>query len=119
MIGEMIQTPTGMYLRCARQSGPISSERDVLDLLAYSEGMDSNRILLEEKYLHPAFFDLKTGLAGAIFQKFADYRVKAAIVVDLDGIPSARFHELVLECNRGNQIHFFKDVAQAERWLTA
>jgi hypothetical protein len=119
MIGEVIQTSTGRYLRCVRQSDPISSERDVLDLLASSEDMESNRILLEEEYLHPTFFDLKTGLAGAIFQKFADYRVKAAVVADLDRIPSARFQELVLECNRGNQIHFFQDMAEAEEWLTA
>jgi hypothetical protein len=81
--------------------------------------MESNRILLEEEYLPPAFFDLKTGLAGAIFQKFANYRVKAAIVADLDRIRSARFQELVLECNRGNQIHFFQNIAEAEEWLTA
>lgn len=119
MIGEVIQTQGGRYLRCARQSDPISSEQDLLELLAFSDGMDSNRILLEEEYLHPAFFDLKTGLAGGIFQKFANYRVKAAVVANLDGIPGARFQELVLECNRGHQIHFFKDMAQAEEWLTA
>jgi hypothetical protein len=119
MIGEIIKTPTGMYLRCARQSAPITSEKEVLELLAASVGMESNRVMLEEEYLHPAFFELKTGLAGAIFQKFATYRVKAAVVANLEGIKSARFQELVRECNRGTQIHFFEDVAQAEIWLTA
>lgn len=119
MLGEVIETPAGSYLRCARQSSAISNERDVLELLAHSESMESNRLLLEEEYLHPAFFDLKTGLAGAILQKFANYRVKAAIVANLEGIQSTRFQELVRECNRGNQVHFFEDMAQAEMWLTA
>mgnify|MGYP001818629765 CR=1 FL=1 len=119
VIGEVIEIPAGKYLRCAQPGAKISSEQDILDLLAYSEGMESNRILLEEAYLHPNFFDLSTGLAGDIFHKLSTYHVKAAIVADLDGIKSERFRELVGECNRGNQTNFFSEVALAERWLTA
>ncbi len=119
MIGQVVHTPAGGYVRCAAQSGIISGEQDILDLLSYCHELDANRVLLDEAHLAPNFFDLKTGLAGAIFQKFANYHVKAAIVADLAAIASPRFRELVYECNKGGQVRFFDDVAPAEQWLTA
>jgi PadR family transcriptional regulator AphA len=118
VFGEVIETPSGAYVRCGAQSGLVADERDVLDLLACCGDIDSNRVLIEEKHLHPSFFDLKTGLAGAVLQKFATYYVRAAIVVDLERISSARFRELISECNKGEQVRFFGDVLQAEEWLT-
>lgn len=118
MIGKIIETTTGKYVRCASESDVISEEQDILDLLAHCSEIQSSQVMLDEKHLHPDFFDLKTGLAGAIFHKLSTYHVKAAIVADLDGIKSERFHELIYECNKGNQINFFSDFAVAERWLT-
>jgi PadR family transcriptional regulator, regulatory protein AphA len=118
MNGKLVQTPAGGYVCCADQSGVIASEQDVLDLLACCSDIDSNRILLDEGHLPPDFFDLKTGLAGAILQKFANYYVKAAIVVNLEGIASPRFRELIYECNKGDQVRFFDGRVQAEEWLT-
>ena len=117
MNGEVIQTATGTYVRCARLSEQVSKNQDVLDLLAYCGEAESNKILLDEEHLHPDFFDLKTGLARAIFQKFSTYHVKAAIIIDLDGIRNERFQELIYECNKGNQINFFHDISEAEEWL--
>jgi PadR family transcriptional regulator AphA len=119
MLGEVVQTSTGAYVRCALGSGIITQEQDLSDLLACCGELDSNRILLEEAHLHPDFFDLSTGLAGAVLQRFANYYVKAAIVADLDGIKSQRFRELIGECNRGDQFHFFRGLAQTEQWLVA
>jgi len=119
MIGEVVQTTTGEYVRCAAESDMISKEQDILDLLAYCAETESNRIMLDEEHLHPAFFDLKTGLAGDIFHKLSTYHVKTAIVADLDGIKSERFQELIYECNKGNQINFFNHITSAETWLTA
>lgn len=119
MLGEIVQTPTGSYVRCAASNSVISREQDVLDLLTCCGEIDSNRILLEEAHLHPNFFDLSTGLAGAILGKLAIYHVKTAIVADLDGIQSQRFQELIRESNRGDQVNFFRSLAPAEQWLTA
>ena len=119
MFGEVVRTPAGAYVRCAPQGGIISQEQDLLDLLACCGELDSNRVLLDEVHLHPDFFDLSTGLAGVVLQKFANYHVKAAIVADLDGIKSKRFRELAGECNRSDQFHFFRSLAEAEQWLTA
>ncbi len=119
MIGEVVQTPTGEYVRCVPQSGILTSEADVLDLLAECYGIESSRILLDEEHLHPEFFDLSSGLAGALFHKLSVYQVRVAIVADLAGIKSQRFRELIHECNQGDDIHFFDHESQAEQWLTA
>ena len=117
-MGKVIETSTSEYARCASDSFVISNEQDLLDLLAYCSGMEPNRIMLDEEHLHPDFFNLKTGLAGDLFNKLTTYHVKTAIVADLDSIESERFQELIYECNKGSQINFFDNVASAEKWLT-
>jgi PadR family transcriptional regulator AphA len=118
MIGQVVETPSGGYVRCAPQDGVIAREQDVLDLLACCGDIESNRVLIDEGHLSPDFFDLKTGLAGAVLQKFANYYVRAAFVVNLSGIKSQRFQELMYECNKGGEVRFFDDAEQAEVWLT-
>lgn len=116
MTGEVVRTPSGGYVRCA--SGVVASDHDVLTLFESSFELDSARILLDQAHLAPEFFDLKTGLLGAIFLKLTNYQVRTAIVAELATIPSQRFHEMVSELRRGKQIRFFEDVGEAERWLT-
>ncbi|MBK8987526.1 MAG: DUF4180 domain-containing protein [Chloroflexi bacterium] len=108
---------TAVYVSPTAQDPIIASGGDVLDLLANSVHTQSQKLLLDEAHLAPAFFDLSSGLAGEVFLKLTNYRIKTAFVVNLAAIPSPRFHELVYECNRGNQIHFFTDRAAAEQWL--
>jgi len=74
-------------------------------------------LLLSEGALHPDFFDLSSGLAGEISMKLTTYRVKTAIVVDLESIPSLRFREWAGECNRGREICFCANLKETEAWL--
>ena len=106
------------YVRSAG-SQKIENERDILDILGYCGEIHSNRIMLLEQQLSDEFFRLSTGLLGAVFQKLSNYRVKTAIVISFENIRSARFSELIYEINHGNQIRFFKDITNAEQWLTA
>ncbi|MCP4427502.1 MAG: DUF4180 domain-containing protein [Chloroflexi bacterium] len=114
---KLVTTTHNNYVRCAPDSSPISSDQDVLDLLAYCTDPSGSRLLLESRFLHPDFFDLSTKLAGAILLKLSAYRVKTAIVADLSVIPSQRFQEMVRESNRGSQINYFESVKDAEEWL--
>ena len=118
MYGEVVNTTTGSYVRCAADDGQVSSEADVLDLMGACYAIDGNRLLLDEKHLHPDFFDLKTGLAGAVFLKLTNYQAKTAVFANLATIKSERFQELIYETNKGALIHFFDDLATAEKWLT-
>lgn len=110
-----MRTAAGAYVRCAE--GTVASDRDVLELFERCFELDSARILLEQPHLAPEFFDLRTGLLGAIFLKLTNYRVRTAIVADLAAIESERFHEMVGELRRGTQIRFFESRAEAEAWL--
>ncbi|MBE2198383.1 MAG: DUF4180 domain-containing protein [Anaerolinea sp.] len=117
VIGEVVQTERGSYVRCAPDSGVVASDRDLLTLLECSYELEANRILLTAVQLHPDFFDLSTGLAGSLFVKLTNYRVQTAIVADLFAIKSQRFQELIRESNRRGQIRYFNTVAEAEAWL--
>lgn len=107
------------FIECIPGEILIRNERDVLDLVGLCGENDSNRVLLHESNLSEDFFDLKTGLAGAMFQKFSNYAMKAVAVVNFKNIKSERFKELMSESNKGNQFHFYSDRDTAEKWLVA
>jgi|SRR5690554_3758300 len=64
------------------EANVINKVEDGIDLLGnlYYQGFD--RIIIYEKNIIPVFFNLKTGIAGEILQKFSNYRVQLAIVGD-------------------------------------
>lgn len=108
---KFVACPTGLLL--------VKTEQDILDLLAFCGENDTNLILFHADNFIAEFYDLKSGLAGTVLQKFSNYHIKSAIVVDFSKITSQRFRELILECNRGQQLRFFKNVSLAIEWLTA
>jgi hypothetical protein len=116
IFGEIVRTGGGAYL----QPGPgevISSQAEVLELLARCSEAGTDRLLFPEGNLAADFFDLSTGLAGEIALKLSTYRIRAAIVVDLDALPSQRFREWAGECNRGNELYFNSREQDAVQWL--
>lgn len=84
---------------------------------ALSDGMANGHLLLDERDLAPAFFDLRTGLAGEMFQKFVNYRVPLALVVADVTVHGERFTELAREHRSHPLVRVFPDRAQAEDWL--
>ena len=95
----------------------IRNEQDILELIAVCAENNIYNVILYEGNFSPEFFDLKTKLAGALFQKFANYHLRGAGIISLKKIKSERFKELIFECNRGNLFRFFEDKAAAESWL--
>ncbi len=109
---------SGSYIECEPGGLIIQTEQDILELIAVCGEYETNNIMFYEENLSPAFFDLKTKLAGTLFQKFANYHVRGAAVISFGGIESERFKELVFECNRGQLFRFFEKKATAAAWLT-
>jgi hypothetical protein len=105
------------YIEISPSQSFISSERDVLELFADSYEYNTSLFLLYESNFHPDLFDLKTGLAGAVFQKFAVYHARAAVVLDLGEKKNKRFEEYMYESNQGNQVRYFTDREKAVDWL--
>ena len=92
------------YLECSAESLRIASERDALDVVALCGEHLTEQLLLDGDCLHPDFFELKTGLAGAV-------------LLPPERIGSGRFAEFVRETNTGNQFRVFSNVAEAVSWL--
>lgn len=93
----------------------IRSLDDISDALSAS--MDRGGLLLDESEIAPAFFDLKTGLAGEVLQKFTNYRARLAIVLFDESAHGSRFSELVYEHRTHPCVRFFESAQDARRWL--
>ncbi|KIL40056.1 cytoplasmic protein [Gordoniibacillus kamchatkensis] len=96
----------------------LSDVQGALDLMAtinYSH--DCNKILIHKSNVTEDFFELKTGLAGEILQKYVNYNVKLAIVGDFEEYSSKSLKDFIYECNKGKQAFFVKDKQDALRAL--
>lgn len=95
----------------------IHNTEDGLDLLGnlYYQGFD--KIILHAHHLVPAFFDLKTGIAGEILQKFSNYRVQLAIVGDFKQYNSKSLNDFMFESNKQKHILFVETTEQAKLLL--
>ncbi len=117
MQADIVETEGGRYVEGRPGALLLREEADALDLLAECGQAGTRRVLLHAENLGPDFFELRTGFAGTVLQKFSNYSIRAALLVDPAGIRSQRFRELMLECGRGGDIRFFEDRGTAERWL--
>ena len=73
----------------------IHTASDIPDALTHS--IDKGGLILDESQLSADFFDLRTGLAGEVLQKFTQYRALLAIVVTDPHAHGSRFGELIHE----------------------
>ena len=97
--------------------GPaISSGADVVELM-YGDGADWLAVPVTR--LDPVFFDLRSGLAGDIVQKCANYRIGLAVVGDISGhvAASEALSAFVTESNRGRHTWFVADEAELRQRL--
>lgn len=67
---------------------------------------DVRSFIIEEHNLPAAFFDLKTGVAGDILQKFSNYQFKLAIICDLNKYKSKSLSDFIRESNRIGRVIF-------------
>jgi len=96
----------------------INDAQAALDLMADASYYQASCIILSEVNLQPAFFELRTGIAGEILQKFSQYSVKLAIIGEFEKYKSNSLKAFILESNRGNQIFFVPDRDTAIARLT-
>ncbi|WES99229.1 DUF4180 domain-containing protein [Chryseobacterium arthrosphaerae] len=91
----------------------IQSAQDGLDLMGnvYYQGFD--KVILHEKNITPEFFDLKTGIAGEILQKFSNYRIGLAIVGDFSKYESKSIKDFIFESNTTKHVNFVGTLEEA------
>jgi len=95
----------------------ITNAEEALQILADLYYQECDGIILHEKNISPDFFDLKTGLAGEILQKFSNYRMRLAIVGDFSKYPGQSIKDFIFESNKGRHINFLASVAEAKEKL--
>ena len=88
---------------------------DALDLIGNCGYQGATAIIVQQHQLHPDFFDLKTGLAGDILQKFSTYTMKLAIIGDFSKYESKSLKDFIYESNKGGRINFVSNIEEAKK----
>ena len=70
-------------------------------------------LIVQKKNVHPDFFDLATGVAGEICQKFVNYQCQLAIVGDYSEITSKSLRDFIFESNRRANVFFPESIETA------
>ena len=98
---------------CAVDGPTVHGDRDAVDLIGHAMQEGAGLVVVPVARLDPRFFELRTGVAGDVVGKFASYRIRLAIVGDIQQHVrrSAALQALVRESNRGDQLWFVEDLA--------
>lgn len=91
----------------------ISETQDVLDLMADCHYNQARSLIVYKHNITPDFFDLKTGIAGEILQKFSTYDFRLAIVGNFSGITSKSLRDFIYESNKLKRINFVGSIEEA------
>lgn len=81
--------------------------QEAIDLLATIDYYDNcKKIAFYKEAIPEKLYDLKTGFAGEVLQKFVQYHNQVAIIGDFSKYKSKAFLDFRYECNNGKQIFF-------------
>jgi hypothetical protein len=95
-------------LACGPDGPALDGERAALDLIGEAYGQHADVVAVPVRRLPDDFFTLRTGLAGALVQKFVNYQLRLAVVGDITAhvARSDALRDFVREANRGVQVWF-------------
>lgn len=101
---------------CTEEGPVLRDDRDAVDVIAQALAEDAELVVLPVARLDERFFDLSTGIAGQILQKFVSYQRRLAIVGDISRHleRSDALRALVRESNRGRHAWFVADLAELD-----
>lgn len=91
----------------------INNPEEGLQLLVDLYYQDFDKIAIHQKNITPAFFDLKTGIAGELLQKCSNYRMQLAIIGDFSQYPGKSIKDFIYESNKGKLVNFLGSIQEA------
>jgi hypothetical protein len=121
MTAELVER-NGDRLLFVEPTGPLLGKtQDLLDLIEEGLQQKARVIVVPVARLDPAFFQLRSGLAGEFVQKIVNYRFKLAVIGDISArvAESNALRDFVRECNRGGSIFFLPDIDALDAKLSA
>lgn len=90
----------------------IRNAQDALELLMNCNYSGTRKILIQETNLQAEFFDLRTGVAGEILQKFSTYDGYVAIVGEFTKYTSKSLKDFIFESNKQGRVNFVSTKAE-------
>jgi hypothetical protein len=101
-------------LECSSERAQCRTDRDAVELIGAAWEHRASFLVIPIERLADDFFRLRTGVAGAIVQKFVNYRMRVAIAGDISRHvnESSAFRDFVVEANRGDQVWFVANIEE-------
>jgi len=81
------------------------------------QAYDCSNIVVNKGMIIEDFFNLSSGVAGDIAQKFVNYGIRLAVVGDFSRYPSKSLHDFIYESNKGRHLYFVSDEEEAIKKL--
>lgn len=116
---RLVEYQGKLIVECDPDAVCLRDEQDSLDLVGACGEAHTPRLLVYAGNLTPDFYDLSSGVAGAILLKFANYRIKVAAVLIPELVGTGKFYEFALETNRGRAFRIYYERSEAAEWLVA
>ena len=97
----------------------LKSEREAIELIGEALEQGAKVVLIPVERLVDDFFQLKTGLAGQIVQKFVTYRRHLVILGDISEYvaQSRALKDFVYESNHGTSVWFLRNLQELDERL--
>jgi len=108
MTAELIERANHRLLVVDAEGPILRRTQDVLDLIQATFAQKASVLVVPVPRLDPAFFQLRSGLAGEFVQKVVNYQLKLVIVgnISVQVAASDALRDFVREANRGHSIFF-------------
>jgi hypothetical protein len=87
--------------------------KDIDDVFSLLFAYNCSKIIMKKENIVNDFFDLSTGIAGEILQKFSTYHKRLAIIGNYTNIKSKSLKEFIYESNKTKQIIFVNTTEEA------
>jgi hypothetical protein len=95
----------------------IVNAQDALDIMVNCTYQGARKIIIHEKNIVPEFFNLSSGLAGEVLQKFSTYDAQLSIIGDYDKFSSKSLRDFIYESNKAGRVTFVNSMAEARERL--
>jgi hypothetical protein len=88
--------------------------KEVDDIFGLFFTKNCSTIIVKKENIIDDFFNLSTGIAGEILQKFSNYNKRMAIIGDFEDVKSKSLKDFIYESNKTKQI-----IKNGVRWYVA
>jgi hypothetical protein len=91
----------------------LGNSQDAVDLINMPGAQECNKFVIYEKNLSKDFFNLGSGVAGDVLQKFSNYRISLAVIGDFSKFKSKNLNDFFRESNKRGNILFLNTLEEA------